>query len=671
MCEVCAQYDRVRVSDVAVAKILGVSEVAQIARAEGRLRRFLLKAWEVRAEKAAQLGGELAGQGKTAAQIAAAVRGEMARWEKEALPKLQAAVEEIYRLARTAAWKKATGQTRAGLDYSTPNLTEVLKAKPKKGFTVKPALGVVDNDAVDALQKQQVFWVGDHYDKNIASAVRVGAREALVEAGESRRAAARGVYRRLKGELAQVNTPKGWNGSAAQYFEGLAANAATQGRVHGQLVSFAETGFTTYTIVNPQDQRTCPVCSSMNGRTFTVAQGQQTMGNVLAAEGPDDVRAAHPWKDPETGRRMTVAGVDRIAGGRDAKASEELSKAGFNLPPFHFRCRCTVDVDPGGPPAAIDAPPPVPPKPEGAPRPPRRPALLPPTPGKINTTALVDREKDLASFMIDGEDASFMGKGPLQAIAAKLERDETFRRFAVALSESDEAAMLSTTQVGHLLEDLSETKIRKLVEDATRKLRNTWNRTSGDSSNMAVAMQNAANAEFELGAATAHFKPVALEGAAKEFAAKGWTPALQRFLRVQYELTQETLKKQGIKELFVTRGMTWHKTLVPKGVKATGKATKASFAHQPMSSYTTDADQAAAFASGASPASVNAVAGTTAPAERILALGGHGMGAAGESEVVLLGTADDAVRIVAWEKAAAGDLADSKAVYNALKEGVQ
>jgi hypothetical protein len=272
-------------------------------------------------------------------------------------------------------------------------------------------------------------------------------------------------------------------------------------------------------------------------------------------------------------------------------------------------------------------------------------------------------------MMIDGEDASFRGDGPLQAIARKLEGDETFRRFAVALSESDELAMLSTTQTAHLLEELGEAEIRKRVQDATRKIVANWNSTSGDGSNLAVALQNAANAEFELGAATAHFKAAALEGAAKEFAAKGWDPALRSFLRAQYDVTQETLKKQGIKELFVTRGMTWHKERLPKGIQVTGKPLKQGFAHQPMSSYSIDADMASSFAGAPDPWAVNAVAGTRAPAERILSIGGHGMGGAGESEIVLLGTTDDAVRIVAWERRA--QLPDSESVYNALKEGIK
>jgi hypothetical protein len=362
MCDLCTRYAQVRAADVAVAKALGVSEVAQIARLEGRLRRQLLELWERQARKAATLGGKLAGQGKTAAQIEAGVGKEMQRWETEALPLMRDAVEEIYRLARVAGWRKATGQTRASLSYSTPSLAEVQKRKPPRGFSVKPAFGVVDQDAIAALQKQQAFWVGEHYSNNVASAIRNGAREALVEAGESRRVAARTVYRRLRDELGQVSTPKGWNGSAAQYFEGLAANAATVGRAHGQMVSFEETGFTQYTIVNPEDERTCPVCSDMNGRTFTVAQGRQTMDAVLAADSPEGVKTAHPWKDPETGKRMTADGVGRIAPDRSAKSSEALSKAGFNVPPFHFKCRCAVDVEPGGPPAV--APTPVPPTPE-------------------------------------------------------------------------------------------------------------------------------------------------------------------------------------------------------------------------------------------------------------------------------------------------------------------
>ncbi len=258
MPEALALYDVGLVAtDAVLAKALGLPETTQIARRESRLRVFMLGTWKKRSGPAAERGAAVAARGGTAEAVEAAVDKAMQPWVKDVNPRMASAVEDIYRLARTAGWRKGTGQTTASLTYNTRNLTEVLKAKPRAGFSVLPAFDLVDEEAVDALQGHQVFWIGDHYDENISKAVANSAREAIVEAGQDRAKAGQLVKKALEAELGRVVTPGGFHGSATQYFEMVAANAATVSRAHGQLNSFIRIGATTYEIVNPRDQRTC------------------------------------------------------------------------------------------------------------------------------------------------------------------------------------------------------------------------------------------------------------------------------------------------------------------------------------------------------------------------------------------------------------------------------
>lgn len=341
MPEALARYDIGLVAtDTVLAKALGLSETAQIARRESRLRVFMLAAWEKRARGATARGAAVAARGGTASAVESAVDRAMRPWKKDVNPRMDAAVEDIYRLARTAGWKKATGQTTASLTYNTPNLTEVLKAKPRAGFSVLPSFDLVDEAAVDALQGHQVFWIGDHYDENISKAIAGSAREAIVEAGKDKAAAGRLVKEALVVELGRVVTPGGFHGSVTQYFEMLSANAATVSRVHGQLNSFIRVGATRLEVVNPRDSRTCPICSHMDGKIFTVEQGAVQLGNELAAKSPDDIKKAHPW--------IGVARMKALAptaGKAPAAQAGRLAKAGFSLPPYHGRCRCTIDIE--------------------------------------------------------------------------------------------------------------------------------------------------------------------------------------------------------------------------------------------------------------------------------------------------------------------------------------
>lgn len=330
-------------ADVALAKVLEISEVAQIARAEERLREFLLAKWTSRAAQARKRAAAAARAGKSARQIAALVRRELVPWEKDVSETMAREVERIYYLARIAGWKKATRRTKAPLTYDTPNLTEeeeVAKAAPEAlAFALDPTFDLVDEEAVAALQGQQRFWIGNHYDANLSARISDVTREAMVEAGENKGLAGAIMEATLAAEFAQVVTPLGWHGSAAQYFEGLTANAATVARVHGQIRSFTQIGITRYEIVNPVDERTCPECSHMNGKVFTTEHARTIMENELAAESKDAYQAAHPWL-----HEKELKEISPKAGPSGAKDEAALAAAGFALPPFHFRCRCTVDV---------------------------------------------------------------------------------------------------------------------------------------------------------------------------------------------------------------------------------------------------------------------------------------------------------------------------------------
>lgn len=339
--QVAELYDGVRASDEAVAKALGLSHVARIARTEGRLRQYMLAEWMAHTRRAVRRAAAMARAGKPAKSITAAVRREMTKFPAAVLPRVTKEVERIYRLARVAGWKKATGQTKASLGYDTPNLTDILKARarPLSGFSVNPAFNVADEAAISALQEQQVFWLGQLYGEQISEGIASTVSETIVGAGQNRRVAGNLIQERLTEQLGHIRTPGGFTGTAAQYFEGVAANAATHARAFGQLTSMEEVGFDQFEIVNPRDSRTCPVCNHMDGKIFTVPQGRKQMEAVLDADNPDAVKAAHPW--------LPLKEIEKISpnpGKQSAADSKALAAAGVALPPYHFRCRCAVDV---------------------------------------------------------------------------------------------------------------------------------------------------------------------------------------------------------------------------------------------------------------------------------------------------------------------------------------
>jgi SPP1 gp7 family putative phage head morphogenesis protein len=133
--------------------------------------------------------------------------------------------------------------------------------------------------------------------------------------------------------LGKVVVPDGFSGSDAKYFEGIAANVSTNARVRGQIRSFSDIGITKYEIVNPMDSRTTPICRTMNGKVFEVKEANKQIARTAEAKTPADVKTAHPWLGAEKVKSIFSKG-----------GTKGLAKAGLALPPYHFRCRSTVDV---------------------------------------------------------------------------------------------------------------------------------------------------------------------------------------------------------------------------------------------------------------------------------------------------------------------------------------
>lgn len=337
MCKECgdsidAAYIAMLSADVLVEKAIGINEVARIAKAEIRLRRYLEAKWDRRKAAAVRVATSMAKKRKPYGQIAKAVDREMNKWSGDVLPTFNTELARVYRLARIAGHKKATGQTKASLQFNIPktegDTLPVVKAKKPKARAI-PSFDVVDEQAVAMLEEKNVFWVGNHYDANISDSARDTAKATMVEAGQSTTEAGRLMNERIKGVLSTFVTPLGYTGTQAQYFEGLVANAMTVGRVYGQLRSFSEIGITKYTIVNPGGSRICPVCAQIQGTTFEVKQGLNQIENEYAAKSPEDIKQIHPWP-----KASEVSGKD----------ADALAADGLSLPPYHFRCRCTVDV---------------------------------------------------------------------------------------------------------------------------------------------------------------------------------------------------------------------------------------------------------------------------------------------------------------------------------------
>ena len=110
----------------------------------------------------------------------------------------------------------------------------------------------------------------------------------------------------------------------------IGANLTTSRLVSlGFLAEAVERNITTYQVSEVLDERTCPVCRQMHGKTFQVAHEHSRLMTVLGTSDPKELRNIAPWP------RQNKAGLDALRG----MSSEEMQAAGFGSPPYHPMCR--------------------------------------------------------------------------------------------------------------------------------------------------------------------------------------------------------------------------------------------------------------------------------------------------------------------------------------------
>lgn len=193
------------------------------------------------------------------------------------------------------------------------------------------------------------------------------------------------------------------------------------------------------------------------------------------------------------------------------------------------------------------------------------------------------------------------------------------------------------TVVKHLIENEGISNpygIEDPTERVTSHLVQTWAGTSAGTNPLALAMQKAANTLFKLNdAKTDHFYEPYYSRNQYDKLQKG----LMEFHKAQYNNTQAFLKKNGIKELVLFRGVT--QTDDKKLLSGRGHHTISHL--QPASSFAYDPKIAGIFASGGWSSGERLVIGSVVPIQRILGTSMTGYGCKNESEVVVLGGHED------------------------------
>jgi len=213
------------------------------------------------------------------------------------------------------------------------SLKELTKAKVPK---IEPSFDLSDKNILNQVQAQNRIAAGNIYKRGYAAHVTDSINKTLKRSGIGRKQMGKDLQKNLErslglkpGQAAIKLVPKRFPGTAQQYFSGLAGTTLNRAQSGNRIQMFKQGGFTTYQIGAVIDRRTSQICNSMNGRTFTVQQGEQHITKVLGATSSAGLASAAPWR-----RDLSSFGK--------SPSSKTLADAGMALPPYHFRCRTQV-----------------------------------------------------------------------------------------------------------------------------------------------------------------------------------------------------------------------------------------------------------------------------------------------------------------------------------------
>lgn len=98
---------------------------------------------------------------------------------------------------------------------------------------------------------------------------------------------------------------------------------------YGFLAEAESDGATQYQVSEVLDDRTCPVCVAMHGRTFSVSRAKAHLDMVMMLDNPEDLRSAAPWP------KQNKASVAEL----EAMTDEEVEASNTATPPYHPGCR--------------------------------------------------------------------------------------------------------------------------------------------------------------------------------------------------------------------------------------------------------------------------------------------------------------------------------------------
>lgn len=212
---------------------------------------------------------------------------------------------------------------RAAMREPVVNLTDALfrtgAAEVGRAVSVDIAFMRPDLDALDALKDNNLFWVGEHWDRHTKAKLDAILTEYFTD-GMTRD----GLAQRMADDFRTLTS------RSHIYWEAVADHMATKGREIGRVTGYQRAAVQKVQIRAHLDERTTPCCRQLHGRVIEV----QTL---------IDQRDAY-FAASARGDKLSMAEIWVMHGkGADLSGTRTRDLKGVGSPPYHYRCR-TITV---------------------------------------------------------------------------------------------------------------------------------------------------------------------------------------------------------------------------------------------------------------------------------------------------------------------------------------
>ena len=193
------------------------------------------------------------------------------------------------------------------------------KKKVCKPFKIDYSLDDADLGALDTLSNFNGWYIRDKFSKDTSDIINRELGD-LLERGGTKREFAQTLETALEDHVTD----------SKQYWELLADHTLTKIQNMGHVSGYETAGVQYVKIVAVIDNKTTPICRTMNGKIFKVADFRKQYDKIIRAAEKHDLKAYKAAQPMISGKAM-----------KGEISDEDIKRLGIKLPPYHFRCRTT------------------------------------------------------------------------------------------------------------------------------------------------------------------------------------------------------------------------------------------------------------------------------------------------------------------------------------------